>query len=145
MILTDNQLQNLLINECVLSSDKQTEDVAVLLLPTWISMYAKKTTEQKYWYVRRSLLMFMLASCRRLIDITVGPDKVAVSQIFRQTERMLSDCQKQIDIVDPYAHAPILGQIIPKGVLPDAFEEYESILNSYYLGFYNQDFLGLLR
>lgn len=129
--LTEAQTQQMLIDELVL-----TDDAAILsrinsLVPSWFTYYGSKSAELQYWYVRRSLLMFIQAQYRFFVDTTTGPDKIAANQVFKNATLMLNFADDNINKLDTTRGVAMLGSIDVKGSLPDSLEEVLNELQSF--------------
>lgn len=124
MPLTMAQQQQMLIDELVLFEDGGAVATKVdTLMPSWWQFYSNKKPSLQYWYVRRSLLMFLQGQARFFVDTQTGPDRVANNQFFKNATVMLDYTEKQLTILDPKRGLPTLGQANVKGTLPDSLME----------------------
>lgn len=134
--LSPAQAQQMLIDECVTTSDSDVLATVTRLIPNWWAFYSDKKFELNYWYARRALCMFLKAQARFFIDTQTGPDKVSNNQFFKNADSMLNDANKEIAILDPYRGVPTLGSINAKGMahgLPDTLREQFQIFERGYL------------
>jgi len=128
MALTDSMTQQMLIDECIMTGDTRIYDTATRLMPYWWEFYSDKRQELRYWYVRRSLLMYLCGKARVFIDTQSGPDKVSASQVFAQTQKLLDMTQKECIRLDPASGAPSLKVLKVRTKLPDILEEELQLL-----------------
>lgn len=130
MPLNQQQQQQMLIDELVLFEDEGTVATKVnSLMPSWWQFYDNKKVKLQYWYVRRSLLMFLQAQARYFVDTQNGPDRVSNNQFFKNATVMLEYADKQIAILDPTRGIAKLSQANVRGTLPDSLQEELAYFN----------------
>lgn len=128
MALSDATIQQMLIDECVTTSDAGVLTKVTNLMPNWWDFYSGKKQELRYWYARRALLMFLQAQARYWIDTKTGPDSVSSNQFFKNASSMLDYADKQITRLDPYVAIVTMGSIKARGSLPDTLHEQLDLL-----------------
>lgn len=124
MALIDLDYQEILKREC-----NVTEDTVVdATIPLWWEMYADAgSVNLQYWYTRKHVLLFLQGKTRKLVDITMGPDRQMLSQQFKAVTQMLEQAIDELKRIDPnYDTSAVaeLGSIEPISTLPDSVAEH---------------------
>src|SRR5688500_8434715 len=113
MALIALDYQEIIKRECNVAEDTVVDST----VPLWWEMYADKSSlTLQYWYTRRHVLFYLQGKTRRLVDITVGPDRQLLSQQFKAVTKMLEQAEAELKRIDPdYSVASIseLGSITP--------------------------------
>lgn len=119
--LTDEQAQALIVAE----TGTGTDAVVTGLLPQWWLLYSVKEADGaglQYWYTRRAVLDYLLASERNRVNVKLGDDQFSDQQIFANLAALREMAESEILKIEGYSRGS-LGVLSPVSNLPDAYAD----------------------
>jgi len=84
---------------------------------TWWTLNADQPSERlQYLYTKRQAIQYLMFQARKNIDITIGPDKLNASQVFKHLASLNDDVMDDIKFAESPRSTGTMKSAFPKVV-----------------------------